>query len=230
VVLLAVSLVSAVCLYRLAVATLRGAERNPFTWKRAVTSPRAYLTSALSVAVGVLFGLVSWAAIAGVRPSDDAYWENTYRFRTWVPRSLAIIGCPPFANLNDAEVSLKKPGWSEKNAKDVDFVMGAQLYGTDLRYALAEGAFLDYANLTRARLRGAHLTRAYLRGAYLEFADLSETDLTDADLRNAHMRFANLNDAHYPDTDLSGADLRDAKGLGQGEVMMALNWKQAFYD
>jgi uncharacterized protein YjbI with pentapeptide repeats len=225
VVLLAVSLVSAVCLYRLAVPTLRGVERNPFTWKRAVTSPRAYLTSALSVAVGV-----SWAAMAGVRPSDDEYWENTYRFRTWVPRSLAIIGCPPFANLNGAEVSLKKPGWSEKNTKDVDFVMGAQLFGTDLRYALAEGAFLDYANLTRARLRGAHLTRAYLRGAYLVFADLSETDLTEADLRNAHMRFANLNGAHYPDTDLSGADLRDAKGLEPDEVMMALNWKQAFYD
>jgi hypothetical protein len=47
---------------------------------------------------------------------------------------MALIGCPPFANLTDAEVSQKKSTWSKKTDKnaDSDSVIGAQLSGADL--------------------------------------------------------------------------------------------------
>ena len=47
-------------LYRLAIATLRGLDRKPFAWKRALTNRQSYQTAALTVAAGLLLGLVSW--------------------------------------------------------------------------------------------------------------------------------------------------------------------------
>ncbi len=67
--LLAISVTAALCLYRLAVVTLRGAQRTPFMWKRMVTSRTGYQTAAFAAVVGVLFGFVSWGARWGV-PSN----------------------------------------------------------------------------------------------------------------------------------------------------------------
>jgi uncharacterized protein YjbI with pentapeptide repeats len=70
VVFLVISLTAALCLYRLAVATLRGAEREPFQWKGMLTSRRGYQTAAFAATVGMLFGVVSWGTRWGV-PSND---------------------------------------------------------------------------------------------------------------------------------------------------------------
>jgi hypothetical protein len=149
VVLLVISIVAAVFLYRLAVATLRGAVRTPFTWKKVLTSRRSYETAAFACTAGVLLGLVSFGALQGVRSrapilgytpkSEGDFYDSLksdvfYRPRTWIPRWMALIGCPPFANLTDAEVSQKKSTWSKKTDKnaDSDSVIGAQLSGADL--------------------------------------------------------------------------------------------------
>src|SRR5271166_6061773 len=95
VVLLVISLVAAVCLYRLAVATLRGSERKPPTWKGTLTSRRGYLTAASTVAAGVLLSSVSW----------ETRWAAP---DSLVPSAMVLIGYRPFANLSGAEVSQKK--------------------------------------------------------------------------------------------------------------------------
>ena len=238
VVLLVLSIVAAVCLYRLAVATLRGAERKGFAWKRTLTSRRTYQTAAIAVAAGIVFGLVSVGAIRGVRldkpifgiqmPRSEKQWEDLPEMPwekwwekakadgrwTWVPRAMALIGNPPFANLDGAEVSQKKPNWTSKKTDndndDLDSVIRAQLRGANLRYASAERAFfagadLDEADLTGADLGGAKLSIADLWDANLTFANLSRADLSHANLSRADLSGANL-----IDTDLTEADLKDA--------------------
>ena len=128
VVLLVIALVAAVCLYRLAVATLRGDERRPFTWKRVLTSRRGYQTAAFAVGAGVLFGLVSWGAIWGVAPEHGTFgpgpWIPGVTLRnvsgpgTWVPRLMELCGYSPFANLTAAEVSQRKSTWNQESDKD----------------------------------------------------------------------------------------------------------------
>jgi len=152
--LLILSLTAVFRLYELAVATLRGTERQPFKLSGMLASRGLYQTAALAVTIGVLFGVVSWGAIMG---NPD---------RSWVPRLMAVLGYSPFADLAHAEISQKKSSWS-KNDKDLGSVVGAQLSEPNLRYASASGAFLAGANLTDADLIGADLGGADLSSASL---------------------------------------------------------------
>jgi uncharacterized protein YjbI with pentapeptide repeats len=232
--LLAVSVMAAFCLYRLAVATLRGAERKPFSWKGMLTSRAGYRAAGFGVAVGVLFGFASWGARWGVpsnapifgiplrlqRSEEQRKWQDTGPL-TWVPRLMALVGYSPFANLTGAEVSQKKSTWT-KSDKSLESVTGAQLKGASLRYAAASeaflgGAHLQDADLTGADLTGAHLYRAYLYRARLEGADLNDADLTDALLPGSHLRGARLGHADLSGADLINADLRDAY-LGDADL------------
>ncbi len=224
--LLVVSLTAALCLYRLAVATLRGSKRKPFRWRGILTSRRGYQTTSFAVAVGVLFGVVSWGARWGV-PSNVftpdvfriGHIEVSARPTFLVPRLMDLVGYSPFADLTGAEVSQKKSTWS-KNDRDLDSVAGAQLKAAHLRYALADDAFLEGANLDEADLRGASLTSADLQGASLSGASLRGADLSGADLRSTQMESTALTfhfvaggkDIIVPEngTDLTGADLRGA--------------------
>ena len=218
VVLLVISLVAAVCLCRLAVATLCGTERESFMWKKVLTSRRTYHTAAFAGAVGVLFGLLSVGAIGGVRsgapflgsaPWSERYFDPAYGLRTWVPRAMALFGYAPFANLETADISQKKSTWTGKKGQDPDSVIAAQLSGTDLRYASADRAFFANADLEEADLRGAHLNEANLSGADLSYAHLNEADLWGADLSGAKLYSADLWGADLSGrTDLSSADLR----------------------
>ncbi len=235
VVLLVISLVAAVCLYRLAVATLRGAERKPFAWKKTLTSRQGYQAAAFAAVAAGLFGLISLGAIQGVRsskpifgiqmPMSEMRWDHKEvgGRSTWVPRWMALVGYPPFANLDGTEVSQKKPNWANQKAdndKDPDSVIGAQLSGTNLRYAHAFRAFLaraelDGADLTgatlgHADLSGAGLFEAHLSGTYLGDANLSGAYLTTADLSGAYLNRAKLGGAYLTNTNLGGADLMDA--------------------
>jgi hypothetical protein len=88
VVLLSVSLVAGIALYRLAVATLKGASRMPFRWRNALRSRRGCQTVFSGVAGVILFGLVSWGAIWGVASG----WSKEPH--TWVGGG-AITGVSP---------------------------------------------------------------------------------------------------------------------------------------
>lgn len=231
VVLLVISLVAAVCLYQLAVATLCGVERRPFAWKTLLTSHRSYGTAAFACAAFVLFGLVSFGALSGIRSnrpilghipkSEEMYNDNLsepiffYGPRTWVPRWMALAGYPPFANMTNAEVSQK--GATSSGAKDQDQdleqVTGGQLSRAYLRYASASHAFLAGADLSAADVRGADLRNADLRRADLQGADLSEVYLDDAILRGA-----DLTDAKLFRTEFMFADLRDVRLLAADMV------------
>lgn len=208
VVLLAISVAAALRLYWLAVATMRGAERGPFRFSRLSAKSRGYQAAALVVAVGLLFGIVSWGAIMG-EPSDapilgiplvhHSFRGESTEPATWIPRLMALVGYFPFANLADSEISQKRPTWS-KNDKDLESVAGARLRGANLRYAAAPRAFLA----------GADLTEADLSYAYLEVADLTDVNLTLADL--------------------TCTDLRFAQGLYPNSIKGARHWEKAIFD
>ncbi len=187
--------VAIIGLYELTVAKMRGGERKSFM---ALTK-----TVALALAAAVVFTLVSREAGGGT-PNSSAL------------EALDLLGYSAFANLAGAEVSQKKPTSNGKNDKDPDSVIGAQLQTTNLRYALAEYAFLvgadlSHADLSGADLRGAQLTRADLTGTILTRANLSGSDLSgDAHLGGAKLDGSDLTGANLTHAILSGADLDGA--------------------
>jgi uncharacterized protein YjbI with pentapeptide repeats len=92
-----------------------------------------------------------------------------------------------------------------------------------------EGAYLDEADLTKARMPGANLNRASLSGTKLGYASmpavmlrgasmkdtvLKGADLTYADLTHAYLRGADLTDADLDNANLTGADLTNANLTG----------------
>jgi uncharacterized protein YjbI with pentapeptide repeats len=209
--LLVISLTAAVRLHRLAVATLRGAERKPFRWRGVLTSREGHQTAAFAVAVGVLFGILSWGGMRGA-PSNY-YWPTPADPGFWVPRVMALVGYSPTADLHGAEISKKKSNWS-KGDKNLDSVAGAQLRGVDLQYVSAGGAFLAGADLQDASLSGADLRGADLQGANLIHADLSIADLRGANLNGANLGGADLSGALLIGQNLNGLSLRGANLVG----------------
>lgn len=119
--------------------------------------------------------------------------------------SLELLGYRLYAELQDADVSIRPASWTgsgNKEAIDAQIaqVRGASLAGADLRLAFAPGAFFVKANLEAATLTGADLSDAKLTNANLREAKLAGSDLTGADLAGADLTGA----------DLAGADLRGA--------------------
>lgn len=203
VVLLAISITAAVRLYRLAAATLRGAERRSFSGIRTLKTVRAYGVFAMFVFTGVVLMFLSVGAIRGVAPDNF-----------------------PHANLRQAELSIKPPNWTSEKKIELDLVKGAELNGADLGYAEADSAFLakadlaeanlteahlGEADLTRAYLRGSHLTKALLGGAHLSGADLSWADLSDANLEDADLTGVRLGAARLEGADLIRVHLANAE-------------------
>jgi uncharacterized protein YjbI with pentapeptide repeats len=222
--LLSVSLVAGIALYRLAVATLKGASRMPFRWRNALRSRRGYHTVFLGVAGVFLFGLVSWGAIRGVASG----WSKDPH--TWVPSAMALIDYHPFFSLRGADISQKKPNWNRKTEIDQDLVIGAQLNKANLRYASAEGAFLAVARLSQADLTGADLSGADLSGAHLIGAHLEGVDLKYADLIGAHLIGADLKGADLSGAHLTYCDLISAKNLSPQQVKSGQDWDAAYYN
>jgi uncharacterized protein YjbI with pentapeptide repeats len=236
VVLLAISVATALRLYRLAVATLRGVWRGPFRWRSLSANHRGYLTTGFAVALGLLFGLVSWGARWGVPSNAPIFgipllhevhlllaWDTGGL--TWVPRVMAVVGYSPFANLEGAEVSQKKSTWS-RNYEELDSVVVANLERVNLRHAWAPLAFLAGANLTDADLRGAFLYQADLRRANLNQTVLSEASLRRADLRGSSLFLTHLNSASLYEADLSAVHL-DSADLSNTEMSLA-NLRHAY--
>ncbi len=193
--LLVVSVGFAIIFYHSAAATLRGNERQKFSWKTPWRDRRTYQSAGIAL-VAVVFSLLSLAAIQG----DP--WTR--------------LAFPPLAtaNLREADVSTKPENWRGEE-KDIPLVKGASLRGSDLRYADAESAFLvkadlRFANLQGANLGGADLQGANLGGADLQGAKLQGAKLVSADLQGANLRLANLQRANLTGANLRGASLDNA--------------------
>ena len=139
--------------------------------------------------------------------------------RAVAPDILWTFGYNPFAQLTEAEVSTKPPGWTGAD-DDLNAVHGANLNRLRLRYVQGYGAFLVKARLWRTDLRNAYLSEADLREANLRQADLrysvldraklTRAALPEADLQNANLDRADFRDANLSFATLSGATLLDA--------------------
>lgn len=97
------------------------------------------------------------------------------------------------------------------------------LYGTDLRWALLNGARFDgvdftLAHLDKAELKAAELREAVFLGAHLSDAILESAQLQNADLRGAVLRNAKVAGVNFSGADLRGADLTNAEGLTQQQL------------
>jgi len=141
------------------------------------------------------------------------------------PAWVLIEGIPgtvsPLAKawLVDATISTKPEGWSPEDP--TKGVVGAKLWRSNLRGALAASAFLVAADLRDADLRDAILWRADLKGAILQGADLWRADVRGA--------------AQLPDADLRGANLyfsvlRGTRILTCQQLREAREWQHAYRD
>jgi uncharacterized protein YjbI with pentapeptide repeats len=150
---------------------------------------RALAVFLFLVMLGSFLYYFSYSAIKGIRP----------------PLFLSNIDYSPVANLENENVSIKPPNWTN----EITFVKEARLSGRNLRYARAYNAFLVKADLSAADLYRANLVEADLRGANLEYAKLNQVKLLKANLEGASLKFANLSRAL-----LNGASLKGATLLG----------------
>jgi len=123
----------------------------------------------------------------------------------------------PFADLQDADISMHPSGWKADSPESFLAVRPARLIDRDLRYANAESAFLcradmDRANMPYINLKRADLRRANFRGGCLDDATLVRADLREADLTGTTFLRAKLTElkatsANFRNANLSGADL-----------------------
>ncbi len=224
VVLLVVSIGSAILLHRHAVRTLRR-DVTAFRWRKPWLDPRTYQV-AVALVSGVAFALVSLGAIEGEVRRDYAGSIVLRDKATWMPYAFDRVGYRTYANLREADVSTKPAGWTglseqpkegldesllEKARAELAQVQGASLVGADLRYADAVDAFLAKADLRGANLLEADLSDANLQAAdFSLFANLQRANLSRANLRGAQFLGANLQGANLTHAKLHGADLGGA--------------------
>jgi uncharacterized protein YjbI with pentapeptide repeats len=175
---------------------------------------------AVPPSIGFLLFLVSIGTFLGVPHDYRGTAESPASgIRSWAPDVLWTFGYNPFAQLTEAEVSTKPPGWTGRD-EEIALVTGANLNRLKLRYIQAYGAFLVKAHLWRTDLRNAYLSEADLREANLRQVDLrfavldraklARAALPEVDLRNANLDRADLRDANLSFAVLSDATLLDA--------------------
>lgn len=209
-VLLAISIVSAIQLYRLAKETLAGCQRIAFTLKEALKRRRTYNDSLLAVVLAAVLIVISEGTILGSGVESYVPEPAPTGYSTWIPKAMNWFGYSPFANLRVADVSIKPADWRGRDDEDLSRVRGVILTAKDLRFADAGGAFLVKAFLARSDLHGAYLMGADLRQAVLVNADLSKASFLAASLQHADLKAAHLNGAVLTLAHLDGADFRGA--------------------
>ncbi len=201
--LVTVAIWSAVILYQAAVTNMRR-ELGAINLRR-----QLFTSIAVLPVTGALFVLLSLGTIEGKR-GEVSIGDP----RTWLPSALQLIEYDVFANLEEAEISIRPSNWwTAKNLHEV--VIPANLAGADLRYAAVARAFLVRADLRHADLRGADLTGADVQRADLRFANLARatlwrTNLETANLANSNLQEADFNTANLENSNVGSADLRGA--------------------
>lgn len=83
----------------------------------------------------------------------------------------------------------------------------------NLQHANMQGAFLYYAQLTKAKLANSDL-----KGANLSYARMENTDLTAADLEGAVLDHANFQGANLSVAILNNTDLSKVSNLTQSQI------------
>jgi uncharacterized protein YjbI with pentapeptide repeats len=180
----------------------------------------ALLLRTVPPGIGLLLFLLSIGTFLGVPHDYRAITQSPPSgIRAWAADILWTVGYNPFAQLTEAEVSTKPPGWTGRE-EEIASVKGANLNRLRLRYIQAYGAFLVKAHLWRTDLRNAYLSEADLREANLRQVDLrfavldrarlTRAALPEADLRNANLDRADLREANLSFAVLSEATLLDA--------------------
>ena len=227
IVILTVTLLSAWCLTRLAVATLRRTERPPFHWKLILTNPRTLLTSLITLAGLSLFGVVSFGAIRGDSPIETLKGRldvAKLRTITFIPAVMSLIGYHPFADLSGQDISVKEANWTGKPDEESTSVRPAKLKGWDLRNARMESAYLVGADLSNANLTNVFLVNANLKWVQLSYAKLAGANFYNADLEGANLENVNRSSVDQRPVNLSpgpilrGANLTEAN-LSQGVLI-----------
>jgi uncharacterized protein YjbI with pentapeptide repeats len=182
-------------------------------WETRPRVPRLQKAEATALAVAVV--LIALGAIEGgpSKPPEPGAIERRlsepqhpeparWDIRTLVADGFRLLGWRTHAELTDADLSVKPPGWTGLPdsgwEKELFRVRGASLAGADLRHARASGTFL-----IKAELEGADLSSADFSGADLRHAWLFGARLADADLRFADLRGAVLLGADFSGTNLS---------------------------
>jgi hypothetical protein len=208
--------------------TLSGTQAKSIGWKSAL---------AVSVGSGVILALLSFGAISGVPPDQDARAEKDDNWaapgrppfprtdiRRAVPWIFGMIGVTPFADFEEeVTVALRPTSWTGEKKAEIAGLEAVNLRERSLQHAKAFRAFLagadmrwtdlTGANLRQAELHGANLEGAWLEGANLRWAKLRWTTLlraklTKATLMGADLREADLRGADLQGTNLTSADLR----------------------
>lgn len=194
--------------------TLRADRPLPLNPRKAAADSKGRNAPVLLFALGCLLGLLSVGTIYGA-PYDSrrAPQLQAGDIRRWAPYALWTLGYNPFADLTQADVSKRPPGWSSGET-DLARVQGARLNRLNLRYAEAYRAFLVKAELWETDLRGAYLSEADLRSANLRQASLSRAVLDRARLVGANLQEAVLQEANLSRADLEEADLSYADLFG----------------
>ncbi|MBZ5662617.1 MAG: pentapeptide repeat-containing protein [Acidobacteriia bacterium] len=170
----------------------------------------ARLRRGIPIGVGLVLCLLSAGIILGV-PHDAARTvpSGSAKIKAWAAQALWLAGYNPFAQLTEADVSTKPPGWSGRE-EDLAAVKGASLNRLKLRYIQAYGAFFAKAHLWQADLGHAYLSEADLREANLRQANLQFAALSGAKLDNATMQESNLQNAVLDRAGLRAANLSSA--------------------
>jgi uncharacterized protein YjbI with pentapeptide repeats len=239
-----VASVAAWSLYRLAVESLRGKKRRPFTWKRILTGWRGYQAIIIGALVFASLVFASFGTIQGERPGLFGIFirspHGPLHFhpipaRTWMPSLMQSLDYHPFASLNNAQISEKGTDWSCRPGEEPHSVIGAQLAGVKLRNAEMMRSFLVDADLSRADLTDAYLLHSdfcgsQLTGATLSGALLNHADFSNAFLMGAKFDGADLDGVVFDQANVDVADFRGAKHLQVSALKRAKNWQTARYD
>jgi uncharacterized protein YjbI with pentapeptide repeats len=154
--------------YKISKRTLLGQKRNPFIWKSSLKDIRLHKSLFVTAIITIFFFICSEGAINGIPP------DRGDGFRTYVPFILGLVGCEPFANFQEKDVSIKPDNWTGDSTQ-IPLVKGANLRGKELRFANLKSAFL-----VNADLRDADLSNSYIRRADFRFSNLHKAKLDSA--------------------------------------------------
>jgi uncharacterized protein YjbI with pentapeptide repeats len=210
--LLIISVAFAIIFLRMCALKLQGIKKHSLSLDRFLLDRRFYQGVGV-ILVGILFSMLSYGAIEGVRINKNI---NSTNFKEMVPLTFQIIGYDVFANFIEKSVS-EKPDryWEISNSELHNYVKGANLRGAnlnnaDMRYSFLAKADLRGSHLQKAKLDGAKLQKADLRWAELQKATLTRANLKGADLRWVKLQNANLEIANLQEANLNYANLQQA--------------------
>lgn len=226
VILVVLSSVLALFLYRSAVLTLKGKKkRYPHVFNNYIKVSRLYLGTIVWIAIISLcfiFNFTSLAAINGIpyHLKGTTGYDEFPKVKRLVPQILSFFGGRNYADFYKADVSEKPETWIGRLEEEFLMVKGARLKKMNLQFVQAGSAFLVNADLEGANLYGANLTDANLQGAMLGTANLQHSTLSHANLKEAYLVDANLNDSWLMGTKLIHACLVRAR-LERTEIIDA---------